>query len=524
MRLYAGIYTWLLAALVSLHHGGPERVWLVVGMLGFALVGAMAQARMRAAPAVLFTGVLALAAGLGSRVLMGAAQDSVDPLMAMIERVSNGPPRLAGVAFDDRVRLSRSSKVPRTDQPVLELTGAVPEKLRTGVMDEFDGAVWVTSAALDQARPALPTGSTAAFDELFLEDFQGRLPAPASVAAVSGVPAAASGGRVMRAMARRGQSAHVSYALPDVSPDEPDPGPALRALPADLAAELKPLGDELLGAVPGPVGAEAERLARYFSGTFTYSLETDLSGPHPPLVLLIKEKRPAYCVYFASAMAALLRTRGVATRLVSGFATGDATRVNGRTLVTTADAHAWVEVYVPEAGRFVAYDPTPWQSRLEGEPRPGWLGKAWTAFTSALRRWYLSVGGSPGAATLAVLRSPWFVGTALLLAAYVFRGRFRLQRTARVAALVDARPPSLKEAHDRYLSLLASGAQLSPRPSDTDDDLLRRLHEARGEAPARAAATFIEAYREVRFGPPGAPAPGLAAPLDALERALKGAP
>ena len=42
-------------------------------------------------------------------------------------------------------------------------------------------------------------------------------------------------------------------------------------------------------------------------------------------------------------------------------------------LIRERDAHAWVEVYLPEEGRFVPFDPTPWRSReaLEAQETPG---------------------------------------------------------------------------------------------------------------------------------------------------------
>lgn len=61
-----------------------------------------------------------------------------------------------------------------------------------------------------------------------------------------------------------------------------------------------------------------------------------------------------YCNNFSSAMAVMLRTIGIPTRWVKGFAPGNykTTLGNGQSVyeITNADAHSWVEVYFPNAG------------------------------------------------------------------------------------------------------------------------------------------------------------------------------
>jgi transglutaminase-like putative cysteine protease len=55
-----------------------------------------------------------------------------------------------------------------------------------------------------------------------------------------------------------------------------------------------------------------------------------------------------FCEQFASAETVLLRSVGVPSRLVTGYAYGSTDAADpGRRLFTDADAHAWVEVYYP---------------------------------------------------------------------------------------------------------------------------------------------------------------------------------
>lgn len=70
-----------------------------------------------------------------------------------------------------------------------------------------------------------------------------------------------------------------------------------------------------------------------------------------------ESERFGHCEYFASAMCLLLRSYGIPARLCAGFSC-DAKDERGHFVVTTGDAHAWVEVWFEGEG-WVAFDPTP---------------------------------------------------------------------------------------------------------------------------------------------------------------------
>jgi hypothetical protein len=55
----------------------------------------------------------------------------------------------------------------------------------------------------------------------------------------------------------------------------------------------------------------------------------------------------------------LLRTHGIASRVVNGFLPGEYNETAGAFTVKQSDAHSWVEVYFPETGSWVTFDPTP---------------------------------------------------------------------------------------------------------------------------------------------------------------------
>ncbi len=114
---------------------------------------------------------------------------------------------------------------------------------------------------------------------------------------------------------------------------------------------------------------------------YRYSLEMKASGPDPLSDFLFNVGQ-GHCEYFATAMAVLLRTRGVATRVVNGFLPGEYNDAANAYTVRESDAHSWVEVYFPETNTWVTFDPTPPAGREEPTHAgfAGWFGKYAEAF------------------------------------------------------------------------------------------------------------------------------------------------
>ncbi|MFP5370419.1 MAG: transglutaminase domain-containing protein, partial [Actinomycetes bacterium] len=159
-----------------------------------------------------------------------------------------------------------------------------------------------------------------------------------------------------------------------VSAVEPRPAPGLLAgagplLPFDDVQErftrLPPLPAEvtdLVASLTGAAGGPYERVRRIHdyltdrSNGFIYSLSTEPGTSGDDLVDFLRLKR-GYCEQYAGTMAVMVRAAGVPARVALGYTPGSAER-NGTRLVTSDDAHAWVEVYFDELG-WVPFDPTP---------------------------------------------------------------------------------------------------------------------------------------------------------------------
>ena len=97
---------------------------------------------------------------------------------------------------------------------------------------------------------------------------------------------------------------------------------------------------------------------------YGYSLEMKAAGPDPLADFLFNVKA-GHCEYFSTAMAVMLRTRGIPARVVNGFLPGEYNDAAGAYTVRQSDAHSWVEVYFPESSAWVTFDPTPIAGRTE---------------------------------------------------------------------------------------------------------------------------------------------------------------
>lgn len=97
---------------------------------------------------------------------------------------------------------------------------------------------------------------------------------------------------------------------------------------------------------------------------YGYSLQMTASGTDPLADFLFNVKA-GHCEYFSTAMAVMLRTKGIAARVVNGFLPGEYNEAAGAYTVRQSDAHSWVEVYFPETNAWVTFDPTPAAGRAE---------------------------------------------------------------------------------------------------------------------------------------------------------------
>ncbi|HSU17810.1 DUF3488 and transglutaminase-like domain-containing protein [Longimicrobium sp.] len=139
---------------------------------------------------------------------------------------------------------------------------------------------------------------------------------------------------------------------------EPD-GPMLRPylqLPA-LDPRVRRLADSLAAGRTARID-QVRAIEAWLHDTFRYTLDLPSSASDASIEGFLFRRRAGHCEYFSTALAVLLRTRGIPARNVNGFLGGEWNQ-NGRYLAVTGNhAHSWVEVWFPEWG-WVPFDATP---------------------------------------------------------------------------------------------------------------------------------------------------------------------
>lgn len=112
---------------------------------------------------------------------------------------------------------------------------------------------------------------------------------------------------------------------------------------------------------------QAIALQNYFTtpGRFTYTLHGNLPAT---VYQFLTTNRRGFCQQFAFSMAVLARLLGIPARIAVGYTGGTLTR-HHLWRVTTADAHAWPELYFPGAG-WIRFEPTPGGPGGQGTATP----------------------------------------------------------------------------------------------------------------------------------------------------------
>ncbi|HET9653258.1 MAG TPA: DUF3488 and transglutaminase-like domain-containing protein, partial [Usitatibacter sp.] len=89
---------------------------------------------------------------------------------------------------------------------------------------------------------------------------------------------------------------------------------------------------------------------RLYNREFTYTLEPPLLDPVNPYDDFLFHSKQGFCEHFSGSFALLMRAAGIPARIVTGYQGGEVNPLNKELIVRQADAHAWVEVWLPGEG------------------------------------------------------------------------------------------------------------------------------------------------------------------------------
>ncbi len=268
------------------------------------------------------------------------------------------------------------------DQPDVELftvRADSPAYWRLTSLDQFDGVIWKSSGSFDDVERTLPRMNPAfpaetVVDQEYTIEALSALWLPAAFEPVSvdagdtGLVYERESGTLIVDNERQnsdGLSYSVSSADPNLGPTTltaTGTVPAAIAerflqLPTDWDPALTTLAQEWTEGATNPYD-QARALQDRFRSEFVYDdqvqLRHDIDSIHQFL-----EVRRGYCEQFSGTFAALARALGLPARVAVGFTWGDPDAAEPDVYhVTGRHAHAWPEVWLPEAG-WVPFEPTP---------------------------------------------------------------------------------------------------------------------------------------------------------------------
>jgi transglutaminase-like putative cysteine protease len=263
---------------------------------------------------------------------------------------------------------------------------------------------------------------------------------------------------------------------------------------------------------------KVQAIERHLRSEYAYSLEVAPSD-RPPLEDFLFYQKKGYCEYYASAMVMMLRSLGIASRLVTGFLPGEWNEFGKYYLVRQSDAHAWVEVYFPE-GRWLPFDPTPAIGQPGKSPWTAmaayvdWMQMKWERYIVrySLRDQFALIEGTRNQ----VGRFSEGIGV------WVFRARQSIERVSLLSLFLGGmvvlsiivlyrrgwsgwsgvRVKSSKRAatviYERMLRLLAKRG-FKKRGDQTPLEFAERVVQKEGR-PIDAVRALTELYHEARFG------------------------
>ncbi|MBB3675627.1 transglutaminaseTgpA domain-containing protein [Modestobacter versicolor] len=270
---------------------------------------------------------------------------------------------------------------------------------------------------------------------------------------------------------------------------------------------------------------------------FVYSLSTTPGTTGDDLADFLRLKR-GYCEQYAGAMAVLVRATGVPARVVLGYTPGQE-QADGARVVTSDDAHAWVEAWFAGIG-WIPFDPTPiaanravelpWAPRVDATvdetvvepPVPGAELPLPSGPTAELDRDDEFTPLDTDALADDPSPLPWLAGTgaAALVLALAALPALQRRRTRR-RRLDDGTPGEL------WAELLATTTDLGITVTGTSTarQLARQLAEQlSGAEPAAVTAvrTLALAQERAVYGPPGTAGadPAAATALRTVRRGL----
>jgi transglutaminase-like putative cysteine protease len=253
---------------------------------------------------------------------------------------------------------------------VMRVTAARPTYWRLTGLDSFDGKEWSLEARPEPIRDGVipqpdppTTGETLEQSVRLTSLLSPWVPAAYAARSLDSNAKIDLDERSQTLLLRGDTSPGLQYTvrsqLPRVQVNTTGPP---RAVSDDRERTFGALGRPIVTGARTPLDI-ARKLEEHFRA-FTYSEDVPAGHTVERLQQFLAERR-GYCEQFAATMTLMLRGLGVDARVGVGFLPGSQSA--DEFVVSTREAHAWVEANIPGAG-WTTFDPTPGRGAASAAP------------------------------------------------------------------------------------------------------------------------------------------------------------
>jgi hypothetical protein len=284
---------------------------------------------------------------------------------------------------------------------------------------------------------------------------------------------------------------------------------------------------------------DAERtisvLVEHFQENHEYQTGAPVLDRMEPVDDFVLNGRAGHCERFASALAVLLRMRGVPARVALGWIASERNELGGFYNVRARHGHAWTEAWIEDRG-WVICDATPYGREISMEERSlgltvyEWIEYVWYSkiveFDVSDQQRLTDLAGRTVAATVTTIKTRFPTAVALLavaIACTFVAARTTGRTRPKLAAGAQPQQEATETAQHFYGRMLRilSRQQIRRRGSQTPIEFLNEL-EASGHPCLAEIRDITRCFCEVRYGLQPLPAQARAAVQESLRRLAKG--
>ncbi len=283
--------------------------------------------------------------------------------------------------------------------------------------------------------------------------------------------------------------------LPKYMPEEIDP--ILKSLP-----KLKSPGINDQGRIAV--------LLKYFQDNFKYKIMEQPVNPIDPVLSFLKISHEGHCELYATSMILLLRRLGIPARYITGFVCAERHPAGYYYVARVGNAHAWVEAFDRDRGKWVLVEPTPPsgipRNKHEWSTIESWtdiVKQAFQQLLSNMRRGYFAqaiIGFFIALWEFIVLifhdriRGPVLTAMLVALAIYYIRRRLKKRKFKNDFDSPDEMLAELSKLYHKIRKQLKVKYELDLSPSSTINDFILEL--SRSQMPELQKISLIKMLRK----------------------------